>query len=41
MFLQPDGTMSREVMNDGLHPTTRGYALWAAAIKDRVAELMR
>lgn len=40
-FLEPDGTLTTEVMNDGLHPTTKGYALWAAAIKDKVTELMR
>ena len=40
-FLEPDGTLSVEVMNDGLHPTTKGYALWAAAINDKVRELMR
>ena len=36
-----DGTLSTEVMNDGLHPTTKGYALWAAAMNDKVRELMR
>ena len=40
-FLEPDGTLSTEVMNDGLHPTTKGYALWAAAMNDKVRELMR
>jgi lysophospholipase L1-like esterase len=40
-FLQPDGTLPVDVMNDGLHPTAKGYDLWGAAIKDKVAELMR
>jgi lysophospholipase L1-like esterase len=40
-FLEPDGTLPVEVMADGLHPTTKGYALWAAAINDKVRELMR
>src|SRR5262245_8529132 len=33
-FLSPDGTMSAEVMADGLHPTANGYQIWADAIKD-------
>lgn len=41
VFLQPDGTLPVDVMADGLHPTTKGYALWAAAINDKVRELMR
>ena len=40
-FLTPDGTLTTEVMADGLHPTTKGYAMWAAAINDKVRELMR
>lgn len=40
-FLNPDGTLPVEVMNDGLHPTTRGYQLWAEATIDRVKELMK
>jgi lysophospholipase L1-like esterase len=39
-FLAPDGTLTREVMADGLHPTLRGYEIWAAAIGPKVAELM-
>jgi N-acetylglucosamine-6-sulfatase len=31
-FLQPDGSISVEVMNDGLHPTLRGYEIWAEAV---------
>lgn len=41
VFLAPDGTLPVEVMNDGLHPTAKGYDLWGAAIKDKVAELLR
>jgi lysophospholipase L1-like esterase len=39
-FLEPDGTLSTEVMPDGLHPNTRGYRIWAEAIIDTVRELM-
>ena len=40
-FLDPDGTLSTEIMPDGLHPNLKGYGIWAAAIKDKVAELMK
>ncbi|MEI6561744.1 MAG: GDSL-type esterase/lipase family protein [Verrucomicrobiota bacterium] len=32
-FLQPDGTMSREIMPDFLHPSAKGYQIWADAIQ--------
>ena len=28
-FLEPDGTMTREMMPDFLHPTPKGYRIWA------------
>jgi lysophospholipase L1-like esterase len=31
-FLQSDGTLSKEVMPDLLHPNAKGYAIWAEAI---------
>ena len=40
-FLQPDGTLSTEVMADGLHPTAKGYQIWADAIRDDVKRLMQ
>jgi len=40
-FLTPDGTLTTEIMADGLHPTLKGYGLWADAIKDKFRELMR
>jgi lysophospholipase L1-like esterase len=33
-MLEPDGTLSREIMGDSVHPTEKGYAIWAAALKD-------
>lgn len=33
-FLQPDGAISRELMSDFLHPSDKGYAVWAKALKD-------
>jgi lysophospholipase L1-like esterase len=32
-FLEPDGTMSAEVMPDFLHPALKGYEIWADAVK--------
>jgi lysophospholipase L1-like esterase len=32
-FLEPDGTIARETMGDGLHPSAKGYATWADAIQ--------
>jgi lysophospholipase L1-like esterase len=38
-FLQPDGTISSEVMKDFLHLGAKGYDIWAEAIQDKVKEL--
>src|SRR5688572_3930186 len=40
-FLSPDGTISTEIMADGLHPTAKGYVIWGEVIKDKLAELMK
>jgi lysophospholipase L1-like esterase len=40
-FLTADGTLTTEIMNDGLHPTAKGYQIWADAMRDRVQELMK
>ena len=40
-FLQPDGTLSKEIMPDLLHPNARGYAIWAAAMQPELERLMR
>ena len=40
-FLTPDGTLTTEVMADGLHPTAKGYQIWADAIIDKVQTLMK
>ncbi len=33
-FLQPDGTLPAELMNDGTHPTEKGYAIWAQGLRE-------
>jgi lysophospholipase L1-like esterase len=40
-FLTADGTLTTEIMADGLHPTPKGYQIWADAIIDRVNALMK
>ncbi len=40
-FLQPDGTLTKEIMPDLLHLSTKGYDLWTSAIQTKVTELMK
>ena len=40
-FLTADGTLTTEVMADGLHPTAKGYQIWADAINGQVKTLMK
>lgn len=39
-FLEPDGTISKDVMPDYLHLSPKGYEIWSEAIKDKVKELL-
>jgi alpha-L-fucosidase len=39
-FLNADGTISSSVMNDHLHPTAQGYAIWAEAMEPTLARLL-
>ena len=40
-FLQPDGTLTKEIMPDLLHLSAQGYQIWADAITPKLAELMK
>jgi lysophospholipase L1-like esterase len=40
-FLAEDGSIPKDVMSDALHPTTKGYEIWAEAVKEPLAELMK
>lgn len=40
-FLTADGTLTKEIMPDFLHPHEKGYEIWAAAIKEPLARLLR
>ena len=38
-FLQPDGTLSRDIMPDLLHPNAKGYQIWADAIRPEIEKV--
>ena len=40
-FLAEDGSIPKDVMADGLHPTTKGYRIWAEAVKEPLENLMK
>jgi lysophospholipase L1-like esterase len=40
-FLTADGTLTKEIMPDLLHPGAKGYEIWAAAIKEPLTEMMK
>jgi alpha-L-fucosidase 2 len=39
-LLQPDGTLSRDVMPDLLHPNEHGYAIWADSMAPLLQDLL-
>jgi lysophospholipase L1-like esterase len=39
-LLQPDGTLTRDVMGDFCHPTNKGYQVWADALAPVIAAAM-
>lgn len=39
-FLTADGSISKRVMFDYLHLTTRGYHIWASAIGDKLGQML-
>jgi lysophospholipase L1-like esterase len=40
-FLAPDGTLSRDLFPDRLHPNERGYQIWADAMEPTLAPLLK
>jgi lysophospholipase L1-like esterase len=40
-FLDAEGNIPRDVMSDGLHPSTKGYEIWAEAVKEPLANLLK
>lgn len=41
VFLDANGVIALDVMSDGLHPTMKGYELWAAAVQEPLAALLQ
>lgn len=41
LFLQQDGSISAEVMGDHLHPTKKGYEIWAKAMLPDMQALLQ
>jgi lysophospholipase L1-like esterase len=39
-FLEPDGRITTEIMYDFLHPTARGYEIWAEAMAPLLTKLL-
>ncbi len=39
-MLQSDGTISKEIMKDFLHPTAKGYEIFLANVKPAIAEML-
>ncbi len=39
-FLEPDGTMTKQMMGDFLHPGPKGYQIWADAIDAKLSLLL-
>ncbi len=40
-FLDADGTLPKDVMPDFLHPNAKGYQIWADAIREPLAKLVK
>lgn len=40
-FLEPDGTLSKEIMPDLLHPNEKGYEIWAEAMNPTLMKLLK
>jgi lysophospholipase L1-like esterase len=40
-FLDAEGNLPKDVMSDALHPSTKGYEIWAEAVKEPLANLLK
>jgi lysophospholipase L1-like esterase len=40
-FLAPDGTLSRDLFPDLLHPNAKGYQIWADAMEPTLTEMLK
>ena len=39
-FLEPEGSITRETMGDFLHPTAKGYEIWARELEPVLSKLL-
>jgi len=40
-FLEPDGTLPKDIMPDALHPNAKGYQIWADAVSELVLKMLK
>jgi lysophospholipase L1-like esterase len=40
-FLDSEGNIPKDVMSDALHPSAKGYEIWAEAVKESLAALLK
>jgi lysophospholipase L1-like esterase len=40
-FLAADGSIPQDIMSDGLHPTSKGYEIWAEAVRDTLVSYLK
>jgi lysophospholipase L1-like esterase len=40
-FLEADGTLPKSIMPDALHPNATGYQIWADAMQEKLASLLK
>jgi lysophospholipase L1-like esterase len=40
-FLDADGNIPQDVMSDALHPSPKGYEIWAEAVKGPLEALLK
>jgi (4-O-methyl)-D-glucuronate---lignin esterase len=41
LFLAADGSIPVDIMSDGLHPTSKGYEIWAGAVHDTLVSFLQ
>ncbi len=41
VFLDADGQIPKDIMNDGLHPTAKGYELWYDAMQPTLEAMLK
>jgi lysophospholipase L1-like esterase len=40
-FLEPDGTLPKDIMPDALHPNAKGYQIWADAVRELILKMLK